>query len=416
MRSVEPLNSGRFKVRYRHAGKQSSQTFGTRKEAERFAVLLDALDPQGALDQLYDEAQLRDVPTLDQVAAQHVEHLEGAGRAHKVKSQRLWERTWGPRLGRLPANRVTRDDLIRALDDLARSGRGVGRGYSEKSLKNQRGLLHGVLDRAVAQGYLTRHPGLKLKIPQVTIALDEDSDDPAEMVCMTPAEFEILYAATSERYRPLVRFMVGTGARWGEAVVLRPSDIDLTARTVRIRRALKWSPDGKFTIGPPKTRKSKRTITLPSEVAADLAELMDRSDGYVFTSAKGGMIQHRTFWSDHWRPGIWRAQRCPAHRDPECRCGTAHLKRCPTHRGKVEGPCRCPAALGPTPRLHDLRHTHASWLLGAGVPITVVQARLGHESIQTTVDTYGHLLPDAQLAAAAAADAVFGGLSPLALG
>ncbi len=47
----------------------------------------------------------------------------------------------------------------------------------------------------------------------------------------------------------------------------------------------------------------------------------------------------------------------------------------------------------PDVRFHDLRHTHASLLLASGVPIHVVSARLGHASIQTTVDTYGHVLP-----------------------
>jgi integrase len=44
-------------------------------------------------------------------------------------------------------------------------------------------------------------------------------------------------------------------------------------------------------------------------------------------------------------------------------------------------------------RFHDLRHIHASLLLTSGVPVHVVSARLGHASIQTTVDTYGHVLP-----------------------
>ena len=65
-------------------------------------------------------------------------------------------------------------------------------------------------------------------------------------------------------------------------------------------------------------------------------------------------------------------------------------------------------ATDPRPRIHDLRHSHASWLLGQGVPIHVVQARLGHENIATTVDTYGHLLPDAQILAANAASLAFG--------
>ena len=44
-------------------------------------------------------------------------------------------------------------------------------------------------------------------------------------------------------------------------------------------------------------------------------------------------------------------------------------------------------------RLHDLRHTHASLSLASGVPVHVVQARMAHESIQATVDIYGHVLP-----------------------
>ncbi|QIS20612.1 tyrosine-type recombinase/integrase [Nocardia terpenica] len=56
---------------------------------------------------------------------------------------------------------------------------------------------------------------------------------------------------------------------------------------------------------------------------------------------------------------------------------------------------------GKKPRIHDLRHSCAAWMLTAGVPIHVVQAHLGHESIKTTVDVYGHL--DRGAAASAAA-------------
>src|SRR5690606_5566648 len=52
--------------------------------------------------------------------------------------------------------------------------------------------------------------------------------------------------------------------------------------------------------------------------------------------------------------------------------------------------------LGRRPRVHDARHSCASWMLDADVPIHVVSAHLGHENITTTVDTYGHLLPSAQ--------------------
>ena len=66
------------------------------------------------------------------------------------------------------------------------------------------------------------------------------------------------------------------------------------------------------------------------------------------------------------------------------------------------------AGLDPRPRVHDLRHSHASALIAAGIPLPVIQRRLGHESIQTTVDTYGHLAPDAAVAAAAAIAATMG--------
>lgn len=408
MRTVERLESGRFKVRFRLAKRQTSETFATKRDAERFAGWLDALGPHGALDKLYEGEQAASVPTLDQVAADHFEHIDGAGEGHKIKSRRLWERTWGPRIGGVRADHVTRDMLIAAMSDLATNGLSRGRGYAAKSLYNQRGLLHGVLERCVDQGYLSKHPGLKLRIPQTTVALDDDDEPSAEMVCLTPEGYELLRRAMSPHYQPLVRFLAGTGVRWGEAVALRISDLNLDEPTLRIRRALKWSPDGNHRIGPPKTSRSRRTVWLPAEVVGDLRELARgrRGTDLVFTAPRGGMIRHRTFWSDHWRPAIWRAQHCPKHTLEDCRCGTAHPKRCPLHQGDSP-PCYCPGTLAVTPRIHDLRHSHASWMLGQGVPIHVVSARLGHQSIQTTVDTYGHLLPDAQMMAANAASLVF---------
>ena len=56
------------------------------------------------------------------------------------------------------------------------------------------------------------------------------------------------------------------------------------------------------------------------------------------------------------------------------------------------------AAEGLSPfRFHDLRHTHVAWLIAGGTPLPHIQARLGHESITTTIDTYGHLLPGDEL-------------------
>lgn len=421
MRAPELSSTGLYRVRFRlgisaKTGKrmQTSETFATLREAEDFARVLAAVGAQEAVDRLYSGEQAARVPTLDALARAHIEHIDGAGHGHRVKSQRLWDRTWSPRIGNIRADQITRDDLIKALADLAANGQAPGVGYSAKSLSNQRGLLYGVLERAVDEGHLTKHPGKKLRLPQVTMSLAAfaDDDDDTEMVCLTGDQFETLHAAVAEHYRPLVKFLFGTGARWGEVVVLRVGDVDLKSpqRTVRIRRALKWSPDGQYTIGPPKTARSRRTIVIGSEIVDLLRPLVvgrDKAD-LLFTAPRGGMLAHRTFWSDHWRPAIWRAQHCPEHTDPACRCGTAHPKRCTVHEAPP-APCGCPGTLDQSPRIHDARHTHASWLLANGVPIHVVSARLGHKSIQVTVDTYSHLLPDAQLIAANAAELVFAG-------
>ena len=360
-RRVETLPSGRYKVRYRYGGKETSQTFDRHADAKRFRDLLSVLAPQQALDQMYEETQQAAVPTLDKIAADLIEHLTGVEPGTRLTYTRLWGRTWGPLIGSLPANRLTRDDVARAVNTLADT-------YSAKSLKNQRGLLAAVCERAVEHRYLSVNPTKRMRLPRAREV------EQVEMRILTPAEFDVLLSGIRPHYRPFVRFLAGTGARWGEAVALTVGDVTLP--DVRIRRALKWSPDNKRVVGTTKTRRGNRTVRLPAEVAADVEWLADgrRGTDLLFTAPKGGPIQHRTFWSDIWLPAA--------------------------------------GVLEPRPRIHDLRHTHAAWMLAHGVPPHIVARRLGHESIKTTVDVYGGLLPDAQAAAVAAVDAVFGAATP----
>ena len=356
MRKPERLPTGRYKVRFRHGGKQTSETFKTHAEAVDFAKWLDALGPQGALDKIYEDEQQALVPTLDTLAADHIETLTGIEHGTRLTYERLWARTWSKEIGSLKAHHVSPDDIRRAVNALAQR-------YSAKSLQNQRGLLAGVLDRAVELGYLKKNPAKGIRLPRGS------EETRQEMRLLTTAEYAEIEARMDPHYRPLLRFLVGTGCRWGEAVALTMGDVSLP--NVRIRRALKWSPDNQRRVGPTKTKRSNRTVVLPAELVDEVAMLCEgKSRGdLVFTSKRGNAVPHRTFWSRYWLPAV------------------EHL--------------------APRPRIHDTRHTHASWLLGAGVPIHVVQARLGHESIQTTVDTYGHLMPDAQNAAARAAAMAF---------
>lgn len=400
-----------YKVRFRLHKKQTSESFDEFEDAEAFAKLLEALGAEGALEHLRAQDQHADaVPTLDEVAADHIAHLTGIEEGTRLDYTRIWKRTWGPLMGSLPVRptTVTRDEVSKAVIELEKR-------YSPKSMKNHRGLLSAVLARAIASEpqLLTVNPAKGVRLSVVTIDPDAADD---EMNVLSMRDFEILSSQLTGVYYSLVRFLVGTGTRWGEATVLRKKDVDLTAvqPVVRIRRAVKHSGDGTVVIRGPKTKKSRRTIMLPKHLVPELAALLEgkRADDLLFTGPTGVQIMHRNFWSGVWRPAVWRAQRCQDHYLDECRCGGSRPKLCKLHPGEeLPEPCGCEGTLSGPVRIHDLRHTHASWLLAAGIPIHVVQARLGHESIQTTVDTYGHLLPDAQLAAAVAADAAFSDLS-----
>nr|WP_051427554.1 tyrosine-type recombinase/integrase [Arthrobacter sp. H20] len=65
------------------------------------------------------------------------------------------------------------------------------------------------------------------------------------------------------------------------------------------------------------------------------------------------------------------------------------------------------AGLDKKPRIHDLRHSNASWLLQAGLDIYKLQKHLGHRSITTTIDRYSHLLPEGVSDTAAAMNRAF---------
>jgi integrase len=189
------------------------------------------------------------------------------------------------------------------------------------------------------------------------------------MRILTPDEFAQVIVKVPAHYRTFVRALYATGMRFGEAVALEVQD--WRSPNIYIRQALKWSPDNNRVIGEPKTDAGSRTIKVTDELYDELDALAGGRPGgdFLFTAPRGGPILHRTFWSRVWLPAV--------------------------------------ADLTPRPRIHDLRHSHASLLLARGIPIHVVSRRLGHSKIQVTVDTYGHLLPDAQMLAAQASSFAF---------
>jgi integrase len=185
---------------------------------------------------------------------------------------------------------------------------------------------------------------------------------------LTPPEIRRLLDAAHEPVRTLLLCAVLTGMRRGELLGLRWEDIDLEGHRIFVRRAL-WR--GKFVT--PKSRRSRRTIDLAPTLRAALAKFPSRfQGGLVFCSPDGEPINPDAFAQRDWARALRRAE----------------LRRI---------------------RFHDLRHTYASLLIAQGAHPKYIQAQLGHASIQTTLDRYGHLMPDAHAAEARKLDRlVFG--------
>lgn len=367
---------------FRAMDKSPSAIKDAATDADLFSKMIDALGVDQALAWLRRNEEIPEEqalgPTLDEWAERFIDTRTGVtdGTRHNYRS--TYRLTYGPHLGSMRLGEIGRDDIAAALNHLATSGRRDGKAYSDKSIANAHLLLASMFKEAVADQIIPSSPTARVKLPRAT------SHKKAEMVFLTAAEFARLVNASIEHYRPLVMTLGGTGMRWGEAEALEVRDVNLDAATVRINKAAKWDTSrAQRVVGPTKTKMSDRTVTLPPVLVDTLRPLVEGRprSARLFTGLKGGPLRHKTFWSDVWLPA----------------CEAAGLN-------------------DPRPRIHDLRHSHASWLIEAGMSLVVIQRRLGHHSISVTADTYGHLSPDIQRAAAEAANLVLNEASLLALG
>jgi integrase len=358
----------RFVVRVRHPdpppGKSgfTSATFATEPEAKRF--VRDCQD-RGILWAIAEYRREKGVDsiTLDEWAPKHFESLTEPSGSTLRRYRRIYADAWSPLLGHLPLPTITRSHVATALNEV---------GGSDKTRKNKWAVLTHMFKTAMHEGLIQRSPCIGIKLGRRT---DHERE---EHRYLSISEFSDVLAATPPHWRPLLLTLAGTGIRWGEAAALTVADVDLDAGLLRVVKAEKADPErpGAVIVGPTKSRRGRRTITLPSTVLLVLEPLCHgRKRGErLFLPPNDGPLRHRTFYRDIW------LKKSLAGFSP------------------------------PLPRLHDLRHSHVAWLMAQGTPLPVIQARLGHEKITTTIDTYGHLLPDLQRAAAEAAEVVLSGI------
>lgn len=141
------------------------------------------------------------------------------------------------------------------------------------------------------------------------------------------------------------------------------------------------------TIAEPKPVRSRRAVALTPRTARLFGRLIagKSPDDLVFTTPSGGPWKAGTLRQRYWQRAVIAAQRCPQHPPATRASGWVNPRAIST--------CRCPGRLQERPRLQDLRPTHVAYLIAAGWDFLAIQLRLGHASIKTTFDVYGHLLP-----------------------
>lgn len=333
-------------VRYRLEGRECAFSMESKDQAESAKMLLNAAGVQRGLDILGVQKVERKpgLLTVGEWLERHIAHLTGVERKTIDEYTRYVHRDINPALGDIPLTALTSDEVAGWVNAM------YLKGASGKTISNKHGFLSAALNKAVERGIIAANPSRGQRMPR---------SEKKEMIALTSDEYRILRACFSDHYRPMVDFLVASGCRFSEAAALRPSDVNREDGTVWIGKAWKHGKKGQWELGAPKTQMSIRTI----DVDKTVLDALDYSHEYLFVNLAGNPVRVYGFRENVWNKSVKKAM----------------------EKG-VDG-----QKLTRKPRIHDLRHTCATWMVLDNNPLPVVQRHLGHESIETTIRVYGHL-------------------------
>ena len=209
-----------------------------------------------------------------------------------------------------------------------------------------------IIRTAVIDGLIATTPCLGIDLPRL--------GKREEMRFLDPRGINLLADSVDARYRALVYTAGYTGMRWGELAALRAENLNLLRGLVDVVET-QTEISGSIQVKPYTKTGGRRTISLPGFLAEMIGHHMGLypSIERVFCAAEGGPLR-RTFYRRHFVPATRRA-------------GLAPL------------------------RFHDLRHSCVAMLIGEGAHPAEIMQRLGHSSVKTTLDRYGHLFPSLDL-------------------
>lgn len=339
MKAEKGKKTGKWLIQYRYTdwqGKRRKSTkrgFATKREAEEW--LRNFLITQKAdFDMKFEDFW-----------KMNCADMEIRLREHTMRTKKyIVELKVLPYFGDKRVNDITAADIRQWQNELIKMG------YSPTYLKTINNQLSAIFNYAVRYYDLKSNPCAK--------AGSMGKSKAEEMDFWTVEEFRKFIDSVMNKRLSYMAFMTlyWTGMRLGELLALNPKDVDLEKRTISITKSYQRLGK-KDVITPPKTPKSKRVITIPEFLAADIKDYMDslydlQENDRLFPITK--------YYLEH-----------------EMQRGI-----------KESGVKRI--------RVHDLRHSHASMLIELGFSPLEIANRLGHEKVETTLNTYAHLYPNKQ--------------------
>ncbi|MFC2024464.1 tyrosine-type recombinase/integrase [Chloroflexota bacterium] len=340
---------------------------GTKKDAEKhLSELLHQLDngtfmnPSKTTLGEYLEKWLKDY-VWPNLAPRTAEGYESIVRCHLV-----------PSLGNIPLSQLKPEHLQRYYSEKLSGGRYDGKGeLSRTTVSHHHTCLHRALKMALKWGLVSRNPADAVTAPR---------PQRSEIHIMNEDDlYTFLEAAKETPYHVLFYMALFTGMRRSELLALRWCDVDLLLCQVHVSRSLHHLLTGEIVFRAPKTAKARRMVLLSPSVALLLQEYRDKQE--VQWAMLGNPLEDDALiFSD--------LERKPLLPDTVSHAWAKLVKRT-----GLDGI-----------RFHDARHSHASLMLKQGVHPKVVQERLGHATISTTLDLYSHVTPGLQEAAAAGFD------------